>query len=302
MHKDETSMDQTWIHRAVENNPTCLMLLAVKVKFDWIGFLAASPLTCPETCVKQSSHKWKTFPRQPVGVQRRVDEICKCQRSAGFKNAELFSTWWKRGGGWHPTFDITVMYCDSSAVQEELCCLKTIPDTTKGEDTARMVTERGIDVGQDKRERSNWRKGRSTDHETPLHSKKWCVQPCQIRIWMELTELAICFRSWKEHIQMSWGRSPTPTAVKWLHCRLMLFWCYQGLSGCKGPKVSRTRGRELDSETLTDINGHYGPMSCFSKNPPAPVDMIWMLLCLTGWAQRTWKFHGLSWRGQHCGW
>ena len=41
-------------------------------------------------------------------------------------------------------------YCDTTTVREELCCLQPMPDTTRGEDVARVITrhfeQRGVDM------------------------------------------------------------------------------------------------------------------------------------------------------------
>ena len=98
----------------------------------------------------------KDIPTSARSVQRRVDEMAenvRDQQTAGLKDATVFSIALDESVDVNdiPRLAVMARYCDSS-VREELCCLKPMPDTTKGEDIAKASIEhfedRGIDMSK----------------------------------------------------------------------------------------------------------------------------------------------------------
>lgn len=75
------------------------------------------------------------------------------QQTAELKNAAVFSIALDESVDVNgiPRLAVMARYCDST-VRVELCCLKRMPDTTKGEDIAKALTEhfeeRGINMGK----------------------------------------------------------------------------------------------------------------------------------------------------------
>ncbi|KAK0146239.1 General transcription factor II-I repeat domain-containing protein 2 [Merluccius polli] len=80
-----------------------------------------------------------------------TDATYRVQQTAGLKNAAVFSIALDESVDVNdiPRLAVMARYCDST-VREELCCLKPMPDTTKGEDIARALIEhfeeRGINM------------------------------------------------------------------------------------------------------------------------------------------------------------
>ena len=78
-------------------------------------------------------------------------ENVRAQQTAGLKDAAVFSIALDESVDVNdiPRLAVMARYCDST-VREELCCLKPMPDTTKGEDVAKALIEhfeeRGINI------------------------------------------------------------------------------------------------------------------------------------------------------------
>ena len=96
----------------------------------------------------------KDIPTSARSVQRHIDEMAenvRAQQTAGLKDAAVFSIALDESVDVNdiPRLAVMARYCDST-VREELCCLKPMPDTTKGEDVAKALIEhfeeRGIDI------------------------------------------------------------------------------------------------------------------------------------------------------------
>ena len=96
----------------------------------------------------------KDIPTSARSVQRRIDEMAenvRAQQTAGLKDAAVFSIALDESVDVNdiPRLAVMARYCDST-VREELCCLKPMPDTTKGEDVAKALIEhfeeRGINI------------------------------------------------------------------------------------------------------------------------------------------------------------
>ncbi len=86
-------------------------------------------------------------------------ENVSVQQIAGLKDAVVFSIALDESVDVNdiPRLAVMARYCDSTG-REELCCLKPMSDTTKGEDIAKVFMEhfeeRGIDSPQNSRMRS----------------------------------------------------------------------------------------------------------------------------------------------------
>ncbi|XP_065148348.1 general transcription factor II-I repeat domain-containing protein 2-like [Paramisgurnus dabryanus] len=100
--------------------------------------------------------KIKDIPMSARTVQRRIEEMAENvneQQTAGLKDAMVFSVALDESVDINdiPRLAVMAKYCDSN-VREELCCLKAMTDTTKGEDIAKVFVEhfeeRGVDVGR----------------------------------------------------------------------------------------------------------------------------------------------------------
>lgn len=98
----------------------------------------------------------KDIPTSARSVQRRINEMAenvRVQQTAGLKNATVFSKALDESVDVNdiPRLAVMVRYCDTT-VREELCCLKPMPDTTKGEDVAKALfehfEERGINISK----------------------------------------------------------------------------------------------------------------------------------------------------------
>ena len=98
----------------------------------------------------------KAIPVSARSVERRIEEleenVC-AQQTAGLKEATVFSVALDESVDVNdiPRLAVMVRYCDLT-VREELCCLKPMPETTKGEDIAKVFMEhfeeRGIDISK----------------------------------------------------------------------------------------------------------------------------------------------------------
>ena len=96
----------------------------------------------------------KEMPTSARTVQRRIEDMAEnvnSQQTAGLKDATVFSVALDESVDVNdmPRLAVMAKYCDST-VREELCCLKPMPDTTKGEDVAKVFVEhfeeRGVDI------------------------------------------------------------------------------------------------------------------------------------------------------------
>lgn len=87
----------------------------------------------------------KDIPVSARSVQRRIDEMAenvRAQQTAGLKDAAVFSIALDESVDVNdiPRLAVMASYSDST-VREELCYLKPMPDTTKGEDIAKVLIE-----------------------------------------------------------------------------------------------------------------------------------------------------------------
>ena len=98
----------------------------------------------------------RDIPISARSVERRIEEMAenvRAQQTAGLKDAVVFSVALDESVDVNdvPRLAVMAKYCDST-VREELCCLKPLSETTKGEDIARVFMEhfeeRGIDIGK----------------------------------------------------------------------------------------------------------------------------------------------------------
>lgn len=98
----------------------------------------------------------KDIPMSARTVQRRIEKMTESvneQQTAGLKDAMVFSVALDESVDINdiPRLAIMAKYCDLN-VREELCCLKSMTDTTKGEDIAKAFfehfEERGVDIGR----------------------------------------------------------------------------------------------------------------------------------------------------------
>uniref|UniRef100_UPI00358ECE96 general transcription factor II-I repeat domain-containing protein 2-like n=1 Tax=Myxine glutinosa TaxID=7769 RepID=UPI00358ECE96 len=96
----------------------------------------------------------KDIPMSSGSVERRIEEMAEnvsAQQIAGLKDAVVFSMALDESMDVNdiPRLAVMARYCDST-VREELCCLKPMSDTTKGEDIAKVFMEhfeeREIDI------------------------------------------------------------------------------------------------------------------------------------------------------------
>ena len=88
----------------------------------------------------------KDIPVSARSVERRVEELAesvRAQQTAALKEASVFSIALDESVDVNdiPRLAVMARYCDDSTVREELCCLKPMLETTKGEDVAKVLTE-----------------------------------------------------------------------------------------------------------------------------------------------------------------
>ncbi len=117
-------------------------------------------LSCSDTLFENLPNKEtiktriKDIPTSARTVQRCIHEMAenvRTQQTPGLKDATVFSIALDESVDVNdiPRLAVMARYCDSS-VREELCCLKPMPDTTKGEDIAKVLIEhfeeRGINI------------------------------------------------------------------------------------------------------------------------------------------------------------
>lgn len=116
-------------------------------------------LSCAETLFEDLPNKDTIKKRSARTIQRCVEEMAnyvRFQQTEGLNNAKIFSLALDESVDVNDIPQLAVMarYCDesNSSVREELCWLKAMPDTTKGEDVATVITqhydERGVDMAK----------------------------------------------------------------------------------------------------------------------------------------------------------
>ena len=118
-------------------------------------------LSCAETLFDDLPNKdtiktrIKDMPTSARTVQRRIDDMAgdvRAQQTKGLTDASVFSLALDESVDVNdiPRLAVMARYCDTTTVREELCCLQPMPDTTRGEDVARVITrhfeERGVDM------------------------------------------------------------------------------------------------------------------------------------------------------------
>lgn len=99
------------------------------------------------------------MPTSARTIQRRVNEMAndvRFQQTEGLNDAKIFSLVLDESVDVNdiPRLAVMARYCDepNASVREELCCLKPMPDTTKGGDVATVITqhfdERGVNMAK----------------------------------------------------------------------------------------------------------------------------------------------------------